>query len=225
MSKGLYTTIVETTPPTSETAGVIGQWYLDKTANKLYQYRSSGWEEIAAGAGGTSVTVGGVAQATFDADTKANASDVSTINTMIGEIDEELSTQSQSILNIASTASTANSTANSVSAQLVSLSSTVATKEGVAESGTNFIKYSSGLLICFGQITKNQGTSGLTIQFAKPFVDTTYSLITQQERESGIGATYVNGQGIGGKSTTQAGLYMGYNENSIINWIAIGKWK
>lgn len=54
MSKSLYTTIVETTAPTSETAGVIGQWYLDTTANKLYQYRSSGWEEIGAGSASAS---------------------------------------------------------------------------------------------------------------------------------------------------------------------------
>lgn len=51
MAKNIYPTSIETTAPTSETAGVIGQWYLDTTANKLYQYRSSGWEEVAAGGG------------------------------------------------------------------------------------------------------------------------------------------------------------------------------
>lgn len=36
MSKSLYTTIIETTPPTTTTVGIVGQKYLDTTNKKVY---------------------------------------------------------------------------------------------------------------------------------------------------------------------------------------------
>lgn len=67
MSTSLYTTKVENSAPTTSTAGVIGQWYLDTTTSKLYQCQaitedtsttpstfSYTWNEI--GGGGTTTT-------------------------------------------------------------------------------------------------------------------------------------------------------------------------
>lgn len=47
MSKSLYTTYVESTAPTSSTAGVVGQLYLDTSTKTLYQYVATNeWQAI-----------------------------------------------------------------------------------------------------------------------------------------------------------------------------------
>ena len=47
MSKSLYTTIKETTAPTTATVGVVGQLYLDTSTKTLYQCVSVTTDEIA----------------------------------------------------------------------------------------------------------------------------------------------------------------------------------
>lgn len=65
MSKSLYTTIVESVAPTTETIGVVGQFYLDTTTKKLYQCvevdeatPSYTWQKVG-GSGKTKIYSGG----------------------------------------------------------------------------------------------------------------------------------------------------------------------
>lgn len=80
---------------------------------------------------------------------------------------------------------------------------------------------SNGIIINYG-VSTQKGTAGYKVTFPTPFTTTNYSLILQQQRDSGISATYVNGQAFNQKTTTYANVYRGYSEESIINWIAIG---
>lgn len=99
----------------------------------------------------------------------------------------------------------------------------------VIDSGSNangyWVKFADGTLICRYSFT-DKLLSGHTVTFPHPFISTEdLSITTQQARDSGIGAQWINGQAINKVSKTGFNVYAGYNESSTIYWKAIGRWK
>ena len=84
MSKSLYTTIKDTTAPTTATVGVVGQLYLDTSTKTLYQCV----EVDTTTPSYTWTALGGVSQEDFD----ALSSRVENIETTIGDINTALET-------------------------------------------------------------------------------------------------------------------------------------
>ena len=99
----------------------------------------------------------------------------------------------------------------------------------IIESGSNtngyYTKLADGTLICRYSFT-DKLSSGHTVTFPHPFISTEdLSITTQQARESGISAQWINGQAINKISKTGFNVYAGYSESSTIYWKAIGRWK
>lgn len=96
----------------------------------------------------------------------------------------------------------------------------------ISESGTNYIKFSDGTLICYGQFLIPAGSSSTTVTLPYPFASNwSYSVnITNLYSYSGdciwsVSALYTNSfqvhvQTISSTNVQRDGL-----------WIAIGKWK
>ena len=99
----------------------------------------------------------------------------------------------------------------------------------IVSSGSNtngyYTKFADGTLICRYSFT-DKLLSGHTVTFPHPFISTEdLSIITQQVRDNGISAQWINGQAINKVSKTGFNVYAGYSESSTIYWKAIGRWK
>lgn len=99
----------------------------------------------------------------------------------------------------------------------------------IIQSGSNangyYTKFADGTLICRYSFTDTL-LDGHTVTFPHPFISTEdLSIITQQARDKGISAQWVNGQAINKVSKTGFNVYAGYNESCTIYWTAIGRWK
>lgn len=99
----------------------------------------------------------------------------------------------------------------------------------IIESGSNangyYTKFADGTLICRYSFT-DKLLSGHTVTFPHPFISTEdLSIITQQARDNGISAQWINGQAINKVSKTGFDVYAGYSESCTIYWTAIGRWK
>ena len=89
--------------------------------------------------------------------------------------------------------------------------------ERVYASGTNYIRYESGVQICWGHTTAT--TAGTTVSFGVAFKDTNYIVVDQA-----MGATL--GAGISDKTTTNVKIMSSHaTTNAAVEWIAIGLWK
>lgn len=96
--------------------------------------------------------------------------------------------------------------------------------EKAIDSGTNYIRYESGLQICWGYHdgTKDTSVQSYTITFPVSFVDTNTAL--SLVRRSGKATTTATGEPwVRALTTTNFNLY--YSTATGCNWIAIGKWK
>ena len=99
----------------------------------------------------------------------------------------------------------------------------------IIQSGSNtngyYTKFADGTLICRYSFT-DKLLSGHAVTFPHPFISTEdLSIITQQARDNGISAQWINGQAINKVSKTGFNVYAGYSESSTIYWKAIGRWK
>lgn len=99
----------------------------------------------------------------------------------------------------------------------------------IIKSGSNtngyYTKLEDGTLICRYKFTDTLN-NGHTVTFPHPFISTEdLSITTQQARDSGISAQWINGQAINKVSKTGFNVYAGYSESSTIYWKAIGRWK
>ena len=103
--------------------------------------------------------------------------------------------------------------------------------ESVVASGENYVRYDSGIQVCFGttdliNVPTNTDTSTL-VTFPVPFIDNKYVVNFTTEFVNSNGWRY-NSICTSGKTTTQAYLYI-YITNDVYNckfdWIAVGYWK
>lgn len=100
----------------------------------------------------------------------------------------------------------------------VDLSNVSSNIDYVVESGTNYMKFKSKKLIQWGY--RDYGTATPTINFVKPFSDTSY-IVTGAGTNSLSDFSF----GISNKTTTSFSYKMsGYNDSSLgLSWIAIGQ--
>ena len=93
--------------------------------------------------------------------------------------------------------------------------------ERVESSGTNYIRYVSGLQICWGIVTGTANTSSTAITFPQAFVNNSYFGYANTVTSSST--VNVN---VGSYSTTGMTAYH-TNTSSVpvVRWIAIGKWQ
>ena len=89
--------------------------------------------------------------------------------------------------------------------------------ERVASSGTNFIRFASGLQICFGYTT-DDATNGLRVTFQAPFFGAP-NIVTQYWADNATAQTsYV-------RLPKASGFTLRCTSNNYVHWIAIGFWK
>lgn len=81
----------------------------------------------------------------------------------------------------------------------------------IADQGNNYIRFDSGIQICWGEI----GNGNTTVTFPHPFVNTNYSIVACNNTSSFI-PPYINN-----KQTTSATI----SSDKPNNYIVIGKWK
>ena len=94
--------------------------------------------------------------------------------------------------------------------------------ELIAASGSNYIRYNSGIQICWGQtsIKKNSTT---TINF-EAFTNTSYSIVVLMG-QNGANDAYLNGFRLNGSKGTSSCQVLVNGGPNTFEWIAIGKWK
>ena len=93
--------------------------------------------------------------------------------------------------------------------------------ERVESSGTNYIRYVSGLQICWGIVTGTANTSSTAITFPQAFVNNSYFGYANTVTSSST--VNVN---VGSYSTTGMTAYHTNTSSApVVRWIAIGKWQ
>ena len=95
---------------------------------------------------------------------------------------------------------------------------------GISSQGDRYIRFDNGVQICWG-VASYSGTGSTTVTFPESFSTTNNLSVTlTQERDSGIVATYMNGQIVMNKKTTNFQINRGYGEQTECCWFAIGRW-
>lgn len=90
--------------------------------------------------------------------------------------------------------------------------------ERVASSGTNFIRFASGLQICFGYTTEDASNYGVRVTYQAPF-NALPNIVTQYWADKAIAHTsYV-------RLPETSGFTLHCTTNNFVYWIAIGFWK
>jgi len=89
--------------------------------------------------------------------------------------------------------------------------------ESINASGTNYIRYDSGLQICFGNVDGTETSQ--TVTFPNPFVSAPEVAISQN-------ATTVTAR-VNGLTATKfsTNFTSGFSGSALVHWIAIGYWK
>lgn len=99
--------------------------------------------------------------------------------------------------------------------------------ELIAGSGSNYIRYSSGIQICWGginSVTKNNLNGG-TITFPVSFANTSYEVILVELKNNDSGNDPANnGHSVRTKNTSNIAI-SSYCWTNACRYIAIGKWK
>ena len=95
---------------------------------------------------------------------------------------------------------------------------------GISSQGDRYIRFDNGVQICWG-VARYSGSGSTTVTFPVSFSTTNNLSVTlTQERDSGIVATYMNGQIVMNKKTTNFQINRGYSEQTECCWFAIGRW-
>ena len=159
-------------------------------------------------------------------DTQVQA-DISTLTADVEELENELNTTNANLNTEATARQSADTTLQTQIDTLNNISETIVAK-GTSKLGINYIKYNSGILICWGTTTPI--SQGNFIILPTPFVNTNYS----------VGATNnsIKNNQIRALATTNyttssfktVGQYSqrdsGYTDGDVpFTWIAIGLWK
>lgn len=92
----------------------------------------------------------------------------------------------------------------------------------ISESGLYYIKYSDGLLIEWGGITKI--SKGALVTLPQPYLNTQYAVIAQYENGTYVG-NYTNTSNIIEKTSTSFKLDAVHSEERFYDWVSIGRWK
>lgn len=158
---------------------------------------------------------------------ETNTSDISTLTADVDELGNELNTTIANLNTEATARQSADTTLQTQIDTLNNISETIVAK-GNTKLGVNYIKYNSGILICWGTTTPS--SKGTFITLPTPFVNTDYS----------VGATNntIKNNQIRALATTDyttsffrtVGQYSqsnsGYTDADVtFSWIAIGFWK
>ena len=135
----------------------------------------------------------------------------------------------QSTINFTSDPQTQlNSVASQVGENTNNISDLMLHSEGVTSKGDNYIRYSSGIQICWGKVTPQLANT--IVAFPMPFVDTNYSVgatnnTIQSNQIKALATTdysTTNFRAVGQWSQSNSGYT---NGDVTFAWLAIGYWK
>lgn len=97
--------------------------------------------------------------------------------------------------------------------------------ERVSSSGTNYIRYESGVQICWGRTTVAAGQTIVTVTIPAAFVNNNYAPVATVQNDSGGFMTTTN---IVNTSTIKISPLSKDNSTTYsrtVNWFCVGKWK
>ena len=89
--------------------------------------------------------------------------------------------------------------------------------ELIAASGSNYIRYNSGIQIAFGHATTNNRTT-----FGAPFVNSEYAIVAQYKKYDGAWESCCTGSWDASGFTPKMGAK---SYEMACDYVAIGKWK
>lgn len=94
--------------------------------------------------------------------------------------------------------------------------------ELIFDKGNNYIRYNSGLLICFGY-----GDNGSTVTFGKAFKDTNFTAVLGINTYTGVDGMGADILSTKTRTTTtmRLGAYNGKYQGIVNYYICIGYWK
>ena len=101
---------------------------------------------------------------------------------------------------------------------------TVATNEAVVASGTDYIRYESGVQICWGRYSISSSSSPMeqNITYSVPFLYAVYPSVGNDNRRSTSLKVYHENVSSTGFTVTSIGLTSGSASGG---WVAVGYWK